>query len=162
MLLLAVLPGLAPIVAAQSPTDTAEHHENSRTQVWGSVALGAGNSDYGGLAGRAAASLAVNSVVMFTVSSTTTGGFERTANSTNILAGVKTPDANQFLFLSAGWAGTTCGNACTGESGIAAEGGAHMGGKYVGVSLVGFAVHASRRTNATAVVVAFDFGLFGR
>ena len=97
-----------------------------------------------------------------TVSATSTGGFERSASSTNFLAGLKTPDASRFLFLSAGWAGTTCGNACTGESGIAADGGVHFGGKYVGMSLVGFAVHASRRTNASGVVVAFDFGLFGQ
>jgi hypothetical protein len=159
-LLPSLMLGLARVVAAQSPTDSAKRHESSLTQVWGSVGLGAGNSSYGRVAGRAAASLAVNPVLMFTVAATSVGYIDRVANSTNLLAGVKTPDPNRFLFLSAGWARTTCGNSCEGGTGIAVDGGIHVGGKYAGVAVAGFAVHAPLRTSASGVVVSFDFGWF--
>lgn len=159
-LLLALMLSTAPTLAAQSPSDTAKRQDSSSAQVWGSVGVGLGTSNGGPIAGRAAASLAVNPILMVTVSATSVGGIERAANSTNILVGLKTPDSRRFFFLSAGWAGATCGNSCEGRSGIAVDGGIHAGGKYVGAGLVGFVIQAPGRNSATGFLLSLDFGLF--
>lgn len=160
---MALVLGAAPMLAAQGRADSAgaAQHE-SPTQLWGSVGLGLGSASGGPLAGRAAASLAINSLFLVTVSATTVGGVERSANSNNILGGIKTSDSHRFLFLSAGLASATCGNSCNGHSGVAIDGGVHSGGKNVGVSLVGFVVRAPERNRASGVVLSFDFGLFGQ
>src|SRR4029077_874754 len=101
--LLALMLSTAPTLAAQAHSDTAKQYDNRSAQVWGSVGVGLGAANGGPIAGRAAASVAVNPVLLVTVSATSVGGIERAANSTNILVGLKTPDAGRFFFLSAGW-----------------------------------------------------------
>jgi hypothetical protein len=159
---LALMLCLASLTQAQSPTDSATRRDDGPTRAWLSVGLGAGNSNGGPIAGRAAASLAVNRVLVFTLAATSVGGLERSVSSTNLLVGVQTSDPKQFVFLSAGWAKATCGNACEGATGIAIDGGFHIGWRYAGVGLVGFAVQAPGRNYSSGVVVSIDAGWFGR
>lgn len=169
---LALLLAYSTAVAAQSPTDSAKHHEDGPTRAWLSLGLGSGNSYVGGFpAARGAVSVAVNRILVFTLEETSLGGLDRSVASTNLLAGVQTPDPHQFFFLSAGWATTKCGNGCAGQSGIAVDGGVHIGARHAGVGLVGFVVRAPGHnrcqcnssnvaTSASGVAVSMDFGWF--
>jgi hypothetical protein len=173
-LLLAQLLRSAPPLAAQSPADSAAHHENGPRRAWVSLGLGSGNSYVGGFpAARAAVSIAVNRTLMFTLEETGMGSLsaDRNVASTNLLIGAQTADPHQFLFLAAGPAMTTCGNGCPGQSGIAVDGGVHVGVRHAGVGLVGFAVRAPGHnrcrcnssnvsTSASGIVVSIDVGWF--
>jgi len=152
---------LAPAVSAQSPTDGVKQNENGPTRAWLSLGLGGGNSNRGGIAGRAAASIAVSPVLMFTLEGTSAGNIDGSDDSINLMAGVKSPDPDGFFFLSAGLASTSCGSGCANQTGIAIDGGLHIGGKYAGVSLAGFAVRAPQHSSSSGVVVALDLGWFG-
>jgi hypothetical protein len=152
---------LARAAAAQSPTDSATQHDSDLTRAWFSLGLGGGNSRRGGVGGRAAVSIAVNPVVMFTLEGTSVGSFDGTDDSINLMAGVKSPDPDGFFFLSAGLANTSCGSGCANQTGIAVDGGLHIGGRYAGVGLAGFVVRAPERSNLSGVVVSLDVGWFG-
>jgi hypothetical protein len=116
---LALLLAYPTAVAAQSPSDSTKHHEDGPIRAWLSLGLGSGNSYVGGFpAARGAVSVAVNRILVFTLEETSLGGLDRSVASTNLLAGVQTPDPHQFFFLSGGWATTKCGNGCAGQSGI--------------------------------------------
>src|SRR5437773_6428566 len=92
LLLLGLVLTTAPVVA-QSPADS------GGAQVWGSVGLGLGNVS--SPVARAAVSVAVNPVVMFTAAATSYGYIDETASSAYLLAGIKTTDPRQLFFLSA-------------------------------------------------------------
>jgi hypothetical protein len=170
--LLALLLALAPAVAAQSSADTATRPEDSPPRAWVSLGLGAGNSDVGGFpAVRAAASIAISRPIVLTLAETSLGGPYRNVASTNLLLGIETQDPHQFVFLSAGLAMATCGNGCRGQSGIALDGGFHMGARHAGVALAGFAVRtpehnrchcnsSNASTSASGVLVSIDLGWF--
>jgi hypothetical protein len=152
---------LAPAAAAQSPADNPDQHADGPTRAWLSLGVGGGSSRRGGIGGRAAVSIAVNSVVMFTLEGTSVGSLDGSDDSINLMAGVKSPDPDGFFFLSAGLANTSCGSGCANQTGIAVEGGLHIGGRYAGVGLAGFVVRAPARSNLSGVVVSLDVGWFG-
>lgn len=173
-LLLSLLLGLASAVAAQSPADSAKQRENGPIRAWVSLGLGSGNSYVGGFpAARGAASIALNRILVLTLEETGMGALsaDRSVASTNLLVGVQTRDPHQFLFLSAGPAMTKCGSGCPGQSGIAADGGLHIGGRHAGMAIVGFAVRApghnrckcnssNVNTSASGIALSVDFGWF--
>jgi hypothetical protein len=151
-----------PMMAAQSPVDTSKHGPGGVTRAWLSLGLGGGSSRRGGIAGRAAASIAVSPLIVFTVETTSVGSIDGADESLNLMAGVQSPDRDGFVFLSAGLAHTSCGSGCPNQTGIALDGGFHIGRKYAGVCLCGFAIHAPQGSSSSGVVVAVDLGWFGR
>jgi hypothetical protein len=176
---LAVLLGLAPAVAAQSPADSVARHDDRLSatppRAWLSLGLGAGSSYVGDLVARGAASIAVNRVVVLTLeeASLATLGGDRSVSTTNFLIGAQSSDPRQFVFLSAGLAMTKCGSGCLGQSGIAIDGGLHIGGRHAGIGFVGFVVRTPETnrchcnsgdvsTSMNGVAVTLDVGWFGR
>jgi hypothetical protein len=153
---------LAPLASAQSSTDNTLQRARGPTRAWLSLGVGGGNSNHGGIAGRAAASVAVSRLLVFTVEGTSVGSIEGSDDSIDLVAGVRTPDPNGFLFFSAGLANTSCGSGCPNQTGIAVDGGYHIGGRYAGVSLTGFAIRAPGHSNSSGVVLSLDVGWFGR
>ena len=155
---------------AQTSVDSVRQHDHGPTRAWLSLGPGAGSSDAGSLAVRGAASVAVNRVLFFTLEETAFGslGGDHSLASTNLLAGVQTSNPGQFVFLSTGLAATKCGSGCAGQSGVAVDGGLHVGGKHAGMALVGFVVRTPRRnasnvrTGASGVAVSMDVGWFER
>lgn len=99
---------------------------------------------------------------MFTLESVSVGSVEGSDDSINLMVGVKSPDPDGFFFLSAGLANTSCGSGCANQTGIAFDGGFHIGGRYTGVSLAGFAIRAPQHSGSNGVVVALDLGWFGQ
>ena len=83
-------------------------------------------------------------------------------DSINLMAGVQSPDPDGFIFVSAGLANTSCGSGCPNQTGIAIDGGVHIGGRYAGVSLAGFAVRAPYGSSSSGVVLSVDLGWFNR
>jgi hypothetical protein len=160
-LVLAVLLTLDAKAAAQSPTSNATHHDSGSTRAWVSLGLGGGNSRLGSIAGRAAASLAVNPVVLFTVEGNGVGGIDEGLSSIDVMAGVRTPASNEFFFLAAGLANVSCGSGCANQTGVAIDGGWHIGGRYAGVGLAGFDVRAPGGSNMSGIVGSLDLGWFG-
>lgn len=149
-------------LAAQAPTDSATHDDSGATRAWLSLGLGGGNSRRGSIAARAAASLAVNPVVLFTLEGTGVGGIYEGLSSIDVMAGVRTPAPNEFFFLSAGLANVSCGSGCANQTGFAIDGGWHIGGRYAGAGLAGFVVRAPGGSNLSGIVGSLDLGWFGR
>ena len=166
----ALVVGFAPAVPAQTSLDSVTHHNDGPTRAWLSLGPGAGSSDVGSFAVRGAASVAVNRVLFFTLEETAFGslGGDHSLASTNLLVGVQTSNPSQFVFLSAGLATTKCGSGCAGQSGVAVDGGLHVGGRHAGMALVGFVVRTPGRnasmlsTSASGVAVSMDVGWFER
>src|SRR5690348_8708791 len=71
---LALVLGASPMAAQSRPDSVRATQHKSPTPIWGSVGLGFGSASQGPLAGRAAASLAINSILLVTVSATTVAG----------------------------------------------------------------------------------------
>jgi len=150
---LAVCPAVA--ARAQSSNDSTQFH------AWLSAGVGGGNSDRGGFAGRAAASIAISPLVFLTLEGTSVGNIDGTDDSINLMAGVRSSDPDGFFFLSAGLANTSCGSGCPNQTGVALDGGVHIGGKYAGGALVAFAVRAPGHSSTSGDVLSLDVGLFG-
>jgi hypothetical protein len=161
-LVLAAMLSIASMATAQSPTDSATHHDSGSTRAWLSLGLGGGNSRLGSIATRVAASLAVNPVVLFTLEGNGVGGIYEGLSSIDVMAGVRSPAPNEFFFLSAGLANVSCGSGCPNQTGFAIDGGWHIGGRYAGVGLAGFVVRAPGGSNLSGVVGSLDLGSFGQ
>jgi len=159
---LTLAPGLAVVAEAQPSTDSAAQHDSSPVRVWLSLGAGGGSSSRGGIAGRAAATVAVSPMLAFTLAGTSVGGIDGSIDSMNLMAGVQSSDPGGFVFVSAGLANTSCGSGCPNRTGIAFDGGYHFGGRYAGVGLVGFIIRAPERSNASGVVLSIDVGWFDR
>ena len=161
-LVLSIATFCVPLVAgAQVPSDTSTRTV-SGPPAWLSLGVGGGNSRAGGLAARAAASIGVNPVLVFTLAATGVGSFDRTIDSINLMAGVRAPTAAGFLFASTGFANTSCGSGCPNRTGIAFDGGYHAGGRHAGIGLSGFLVRAPGGSNSAGVVLGLDVGWLGQ
>jgi hypothetical protein len=169
-LLISLLVFLAPAMPAQTSVDSVRQHDHGPTRAWLSLGLGAGSSDVGSLAVRGAASVAVNRVLFLTLEETAFGspGADHSLASTNLLVGVQTSNPSQFVFLSAGLATTKCGSGCAGQSGLAVDGGLHIGARHAGMGLIGFVIRTPARTtssvntSASGVAISVDVGWFQR
>lgn len=159
-LTLLLMLSLVRAASGQSSLDSTTHRADDPTRAWLSLGVGGGNSRRGGIAGRAAATLAVNPNVTFTLSGTSVGGVDGSDDSINLMAGVKSPDPDGFFFVSAGLALISCGSGCANQTGLAVDGGLHIGGRYAGVALAGFSNHAAH-ASLSGIVLAIDLGLFG-
>jgi hypothetical protein len=147
---------------AQSPIDSIAKGDGGPTRTWLSVGVGGGSSRQGGFAGRAAASIAVNQVLTFTLEGTGVGSIDGSIGSISLMVGLQTPKPDAFLFISAGPANVSCGSGCGNQTGLALDAGCHMGGAHAGISLTGFVVRAPGGSNASGVVAALDLGWFDR
>lgn len=124
----------APIASAQSPADSNAQAESGPTRAWLSLGVGGGSSRFGGVAGRAAASIAANRVLTFSLEAEGAGSIDGSVGAIAIMAGVQTPRPDAFLFLSAGPANVSCGSGCGNQTGIAVDGGYHIGVAHAGIS----------------------------
>lgn len=162
IVLLAATFGAVRVVAAQTRPDSVQRTSDGPPQAWLSLGLGGGSSRTGSMAGRAAASIAVSPLVVLTLEGTGVGSFDQTIDSIDLMAGLRAPTAGGFFFGSAGLANTSCGSGCPNRSGVAFDLGYHAGGRYAGMSVVGFAIRAPGGSNLGGVVFALDIGWFGR
>lgn len=153
--------GGVPRLPAQTQTDSVHRTSKEPPRAWFSLGAGGGSSDAGGQAARAAVAIAVSPMLVLTLAGTGVGSFDRTIDSINLLAGVKTTSGDGFLFGSAGLANTSCGSGCPNRTGVAFEAGYHGGGRHVGLGVVAFVIRAGGRSNSSGVVLAFDVGWFG-
>lgn len=156
--LLALILSFARAATGQTPTDAVRQGRNGPIPLWLSLGVGGGYSNRGGLAGRAAASVGLTPVVMLTLDGTSVGSIDGSVDSINLMVGVRTPQSDGLLFLSTGVANTSCGSGCANQTGIAFEGGFHIGGRHAGVGLIGFAVLAPERSSSSGIIASFDFG----
>jgi hypothetical protein len=166
-LLFALALGDPSATAAQVAGDSIKAPATDPTHAWISLGLGGGSSSSarrssgGPIAGRAAVSVAVNPVVLFTLAGTTAGGYDSEVDSFSLLAGVKAPTGDGFFFFTVGGATTSCGRSCARQTGLALDAGLHIGEKQAGVGFAAFVIRA-HRSKASGVVVTLDLGSFSR
>jgi len=149
-------------VAAQSPLDTVARTDSTVPRAWLSLGIGGGSSTFGDRAVRAAASVAVTRVLLFTLEVNDVGGFDRSVSSVNLMAGAQSSDSTDFLFASAGLANVSCGSRCERQTGLALNVGYHGGWSHIGGGLAAFVVRGRSGINSGGVVATFDVGSFSR
>ena len=153
---------IAANAAAQSSADSIGQSGGGPTRAWLSLGLGGGSSPRGGVAGRAAASIAANRILTFTLEAAGVGDIDGDIGAVALMAGVQTPRPDAFLYLSAGPANVSCGPGCGNQTGITVDGGYHIGAAHAGVSVAAFVVRAPHGSNSSGMVAALDLGWFDR
>jgi hypothetical protein len=144
--------------AAQTSADSVRRANSGISRAWLSVGVGGGNSRFGNLAGRAAASIAVTPVLVFSLEGNGVGDFDRQVSSINLMVGAQSSDPTGFVFASAGLANVSCGSGCAHQTGIAFDVGYHAGWRYAGGGVAAFVVRAPHGTNSEGVVLTLDVG----
>ncbi len=146
-------------LVAQTPSgNVAKTDSTTLSRAWLSLGLGGGSD---GLAGRAAASIAVTSIAVLTVDGIGVGGFDGGISSINLMVGAQSSDPTGFVFASGGLANVSCGSGCPHQTGIALEAGYHGGWRNAGGGVAAFIIRAPGGSNFSGVVATFDIGRFG-